>query len=75
MKRIARDLLLACCLAASTPTLAQDFKVVWSTVGVFDLRRTPTEGPSDERFSWGQQLADRGLLCDWDADGTDEVVI
>jgi hypothetical protein len=33
MKRIARDLLLGCCLAASTPTLAQDFRVVWSTVG------------------------------------------
>jgi len=33
MKRIARDLLLGCCLAATPPTLAQDFKIVWSTVG------------------------------------------
>jgi hypothetical protein len=33
MKRIARALLLGCCLAATPPTLAQDFKIVWSTVG------------------------------------------
>jgi hypothetical protein len=61
--------------AAINPYESLRNALVWSKVGVFDLRRTPTAGPSDERFSWGQQLADRGLLCDWDADGTDEVVI
>jgi hypothetical protein len=48
---------------------------VWSKTSVWDLRRTATAGPSDEQFSYGIMLGDRGLLCDWDADGVDEAVI
>ncbi len=41
----------------------------------WDLRRTATPGQAEEQFAYGLQVGDRGLLCDWDADGTDEVVI
>jgi hypothetical protein len=39
------------------------------------LRRSATGGPAEETFTYGLQVGDRGLLCDWDADGTDEAVI
>ena len=48
---------------------------VWSQTSVWNLRRSATAGPSDEQFSYGIIVGDRGLLCDWDADGTDEAVI
>lgn len=48
---------------------------VWSTTSQWDLRRTATTGPSDEQFKYGLQVGDKGLLCDWDDDGKDEVVI
>ncbi len=45
------------------------------TKALWDLRRTADAGPATEQFSYGLQLGDRGLLCDWDLDGQDEVVI
>lgn len=41
----------------------------------WDLRSTATAGAAEEQFSFGQQLGDRALLCDWDGDGVDEAVI
>jgi hypothetical protein len=49
--------------------------VVWSTVSSWELRRTANAGPIDEAFSYGIMVGDRGLLCDWDGDGSDEAVI
>lgn len=48
---------------------------IWSNTPRWDLRGTPTAGPSDAQFSYGVQVGDRGLLCDWDADGTDEAIV
>jgi hypothetical protein len=39
------------------------------------LRATPTGGPSTSTFTFGIELGDRALLCDWDADGVDEPVV
>ncbi|MDP1806423.1 MAG: peptidoglycan DD-metalloendopeptidase family protein, partial [Acidimicrobiales bacterium] len=39
------------------------------------LRRTADTGPADEELTYGIQAGDRGLLCDWDGDGTDEIVV
>jgi Peptidase family M23 len=47
----------------------------WVTTPRWNLRGTPTPGPSEAEFAYGLQTGDRGLLCDWDADGVDEVVI
>ncbi len=47
----------------------------WSSTSQWNLRRTATAGPSDEQFVYGMQSGDKGLLCDWDGDGEDEVVI
>lgn len=47
----------------------------WNQTSRWDLRRTATAGPSEEQFTYGLQTGDRGLLCDWDGDGADEVVI
>lgn len=47
----------------------------WNRTSRWDLRRTATAGPSDEQFTYGMQAGDRGLLCDWDGDGADEIVI
>jgi hypothetical protein len=41
----------------------------------WDLRGTATAGPSEQQFSYGAQVGDRALLCDWDGDGRDESVI
>ena len=48
---------------------------IWSSTPRWDLRNTATAGPSDESFSYGIVPGDKGLLCDWDGDGIDEVVI
>jgi hypothetical protein len=48
---------------------------VWSRTSGWELRRTATAGPADETFTYGLLSGDRGLLCDWDGDGADEVVI
>ena len=47
---------------------------VWTSAARWDLRSTATAG-DPQQFSYGLQTGDLGLLCDWDADGTDEVVI
>lgn len=39
------------------------------------VRRSPTAGGSDASFAYGRLAGDRGLLCDWDADGVDEAVV
>ena len=49
--------------------------IVWSTVSRWEIRPTATPGPADPGFSFGIMKGDRGLLCDWDGDGTDEAVI
>lgn len=48
---------------------------VWSTTSSWELRQAATSGAADEAFSFGVQLGDRGLLCDWDGDGIDEAVV
>jgi hypothetical protein len=47
----------------------------WNSPSRWDLRRTATAVPGDVQFAYGVQKGDRGLLCDWDADGVDEVVV
>ena len=47
----------------------------WSTVQRWELRRTPTAGPVEDVVSYGLQIGDRALLCDWDGDGLDEAVV
>lgn len=41
----------------------------------WDLRRAPGAGTADASFTFGRLPGDRGLLCDWDADGIDEAVV
>jgi hypothetical protein len=48
---------------------------IWSTTSQWDLRGSVTTGPPETTFVYGREIGDRGLLCDWDADGTDEVVV
>ena len=48
---------------------------IWSTRGRWELRTTATPGPAQEQFIYGNAVGDKGLLCDWDADGVDEPVI
>lgn len=47
----------------------------WNTTPRWDLRTTATPGPVEAQFTYGLQAGDRGLLCDWDADGIDETVV
>jgi hypothetical protein len=47
----------------------------WNSTPRWDLRSTATPGAPDAQFSYGVQVGDRGLLCDWDADGVDEAVV
>jgi hypothetical protein len=49
--------------------------VRWNSTSGWDVRGTASAGPADAQFTYGLQKGDRGLLCDWDADGVDEVVI
>ena len=39
------------------------------------LRRTADTGPAEEELTYGMQVGDRGLLCDWDGDEVDELVV
>lgn len=57
------------------PYLSLQQATVWSSTSHWDLRTTATAGPSTASFSYGLQIGDRALLCDWDADGVDEAVI
>jgi hypothetical protein len=47
----------------------------WNSTPGWDLRGAATAGPADAQFTYGLQTGDRGLLCDWDADGVDEAVV
>jgi hypothetical protein len=47
----------------------------WSSTSRWDLRTTPTPGTPESQFTYGVQVGDRGLLCDWRADGIDEAVV
>jgi hypothetical protein len=49
--------------------------VRWNSTSGWDVRGTASAGPADAQFTYGLQKGDRGLLCDWDADGVDEVVV
>lgn len=47
----------------------------WAMSQRWELRRTPTAGPTQDIVSYGLQPGDRVLLCDWDGDGTDEATV
>lgn len=47
----------------------------WNSIPLWQLRGTATPGAPEAQFSYGVQVGDRALLCDWDGDGVDEAVI